>query len=75
VPAEQFELRSGADVLTDYQFGPKRIHHLFCSVCGTSSFTHGTMGGKVMYSINVRCLDDVDTSASTVSHYDGRSLA
>ncbi len=30
VKAPQFKLLKGEDALTDYQFGKKNIHHLFC---------------------------------------------
>jgi hypothetical protein len=74
VAADQFKLLSGADSLTDYQFNTKNIHHLFCSVCGIQSFATGTgRDGVPMYSINVRCLDDVDLSSLTVTKVDGKS--
>src|SRR6266568_2346176 len=41
VPAAQFELTAGADALTDYQWGKKKIHHLFCKRCGVRSFARG----------------------------------
>lgn len=34
VPPAQFNLLAGADAQTDYQFGKKTMHHLFCSTCG-----------------------------------------
>jgi hypothetical protein len=72
---EQFELLSGKDAVTDYQFNTMNIHHLFCSTCGVTSYTTGTgPGGKTMYAVNVRCLDDVDLSALPVKHFDGKSL-
>jgi hypothetical protein len=74
VPAEQFKLLSGSDALTDYQFNKHNIHHLFCSTCGLQSFSRGKRAdGTPMYSINVRCLDDVDISALEVKQVDGRS--
>ena len=64
VPADQFTLLSGEDALSDYQFGKKRIHHLFCSSCGIRSFGRGTgPDGRQMRAINVRCLDEVDIGA------------
>jgi hypothetical protein len=72
-PAEHFTLRSGEEVLTDYQFGKKNIHHLFCSTCGVRSFARGTMpDGTRMCAVNVRCLDDVDVSALKVTPVDGK---
>ncbi|HET7754920.1 MAG TPA: GFA family protein [Anaeromyxobacteraceae bacterium] len=74
-PAAQFELVSGADVLGDYQFGKKRIHHHFCSRCGVRSFARGAMpDGSPMVAVNVRCLDGVDLAAVPVQPFDGRSL-
>jgi hypothetical protein len=75
VAPEQFRLIAGGDQLTDYQFASKRIHHLFCRVCGIRSFARGTVpGGSEMVAINVRCLEGVDVSALPVRHFDGRSL-
>src|SRR5919204_6731021 len=74
-PIAQFKLVSGQDVLTDYQFGKKKIHHLFCEQCGVRSFARGVApdGGEVV-AVNVRCLDDVDAGALTLKSFDGRSL-
>jgi hypothetical protein len=75
VPAAQFVLRSGDDVLRDYQFAKKRIHHLFCSTCGVKSFARGTApDGGEMVAVNVRCLEGVDLESLTVKHFDGRRL-
>jgi hypothetical protein len=73
-PESRFELTSGADALTDYQFGKKRLHHLFCRHCGVRSFGRGTMpDGTAMVAVNVRCLDDVDLESVKTTPYDGRS--
>jgi hypothetical protein len=74
VPEEQFTLKSGEDVLTDYQFHKQVIHHLFCSVCGVRSFARGSQGGKVMFAINTRCLEGVEPEKLAVMHYDGASV-
>lgn len=75
VPATGFELLSGENELTDYQFGKKSIHHLFCRICGIRSFARGTMpDGTPMAAINVRCLDGVDAESLPVHRFDGRSL-
>lgn len=75
VPLSQFNLLSGADALSDYQFNKKIIHHLFCGTCGVAPFARGVgPGGVEMVAINVRCLDDVDLEALKVAPFDGKSL-
>jgi hypothetical protein len=75
VPARQLELLSGQDDLIDYQFGKKRIHHLFCRRCGIRSFARGTgPDGSEMAAVNVRCLDGVDLGAVPLRPFDGKNL-
>ena len=75
VPASQFTLLSGQDALTDYQFNKKKIHHLFCKVCGVKSFARGVAkDGSEMIAVNTRCLDDVDLAALKVKNYDGKHM-
>jgi hypothetical protein len=75
VPAPQFKLLKGEDVLADYQFGKKHLHHLFCPSCGIGSFSRGRApDGTDTFAINARCLDDVDVSALKRQPFDGRSL-
>ena len=74
VPETQFRLLSGQDVLTEYQFNKKVIHHLFCKLCGIESFARGVApNGEPMCSINVRCLDDVRLEALAPVDYDGKN--
>lgn len=74
VPADQITFQGEVDGLTDYQFGKKHIHHLFCPVCGVGSFSRGaTPDGRAMIAVNVRCLEVVDPSMLTLTSYDGRS--
>ena len=75
VGAQQFQLVSGKDSLSDYQFGKKAIHHLFCSGCGVESFARGTApDGSEMVAVNVRCLDGVDLASLTLTPFDGKHL-
>src|SRR5690554_3176818 len=61
IPRQQLKLLSGEEQLTDYQFGQKRIHHRFCSVCGVRSFGEGPgPEGQPWAMVNVRCLDGID---------------
>jgi hypothetical protein len=73
-PATRFTLLSGEDALTDYQFGKKRLHHLFCKRCGIRSFARGTgRDGAPVIAVNVRCLDGVELEKIPTQRYDGRS--
>jgi hypothetical protein len=75
VPDAGFKLLSGEGALTDYQFAKKNVHHLFCSTCGIRSFATGTgPGGKKMYMVSLRCLDDFDADALPIERFDGKSL-
>lgn len=74
VPASEFKLLSGEDVLKDYQFNRHLIHHKFCSNCGIKAFAQGvSRDGAETRAINVRCIDDVDLDALNVQTFDGKS--
>jgi hypothetical protein len=69
-------LLAGEAELADYQFGPQRIHHRFCRICGVRPF--GYVDGKngcTFYAINVAALDGVDPAElanAPVTYVDGR---
>ncbi len=75
IPREQLKVTSGEAQLTDYQFGKRRIHHHFCSVCGVRSYGEGPgPEGKSFAMVNVRCLDGVNVHELAIErHYDGRA--
>ncbi|HEY2733422.1 MAG TPA: GFA family protein, partial [Polyangiales bacterium] len=74
VPADQFQLLSGDDSLTDYQFNTNNVHHVFCKTCGVRSFAFGKgPGGSEMRAINVRCLEGVDPDQLSITKVDGKS--
>ncbi len=78
VKPDAFRLLAGHAELTEYQFGARRIHHLFCKHCGVRSFAWGDIpevGGRI-YAINVACLDDVgvdDLLSAPITYVDGRN--
>lgn len=76
VPRAQLRQLQGQDVLTDYQFGKRTIHHRFCSVCGIRCFGEGTgEEGTATAMVNVRCLDGVDVHELDVTQrFDGKNL-
>lgn len=76
LPADRLSAVAGEDKLTDYQFGKKAIHHVFCSICGVRPFGRGQGDdGSAWAMVNVRCLDGVDVHALPIKkQYDGKSL-
>jgi hypothetical protein len=72
VDPEDFELLSGAEVLTVYEFNTRVAKHRFCSVCGIHPFyTPRSHPDKI--DVNVRCLDGDAASGFGVGHFDGQN--
>jgi hypothetical protein len=72
VPPEQFELLSGQDELTTYQFNTRTAKHTFCRHCGIHSF-YVPRSDPDKIDVNVRSLDGVDLSCIQVTQFDGRN--
>ena len=72
VPESRFHLLSGADRLTSYSFNTGVARHLFCSVCGVKSF-YRPRSNPDGWSVNARCLDDVESLALDIRPFDGRN--
>ena len=74
VDQNQFNLISGKDNLSLYQFGTMRAKHYFCKHCGIHLFNNPrTYPEKV--SVNVNCIDDFDLEKEMpkVLKFDGRN--
>ena len=67
VPESDVRVLSGEDQLAEYQFGKRRIRHLFCKVCGVRPFARGQdPKGNGFYALRVNCLDGVDAGELAV---------
>jgi hypothetical protein len=60
IKPERFELLTGADDLSDYQFASRAVHHRFCRHCGVRLFSDGFVEaiGGAFVSISLATLDD-----------------
>ena len=72
VDKDKFKLLQGAENLQEYLINKKAIRHLFCKTCGVQSFAEGITFPKAC--INVRCLDEVNVDALTLTPFNGKDL-
>lgn len=77
VKPDAFRLLSGADALSDYQFGSMQGHNRFCATCGVRTHGEGDVPeiGGAFVSLNVACLDtlsDEEFAALPVTYFNGR---
>jgi hypothetical protein len=71
VPPECFELLSGKDDLTTYEFNTRTAKHTFCKHCGIHPF-YLPRSDPDKIDVNVRCLDDIDLTAIAPKLFDGK---
>ena len=71
VPPEQFELLSGKDDLSTYEFNTRTAKHTFCKTCGIHAF-YVPRSDPDKIDVNVRCIDDIDLSSLSIKTFDGR---
>jgi len=72
VSPEQFQLISGKDDLTSYEFNTKTAKHTLCRHCGIHPF-YVPRSDPDKIDVNVRCLDGVDLAAVAPKPFDGRN--
>jgi hypothetical protein len=78
IKPDAFRLLTDESALSDYQFGTKAGHHLFCRNCGVRSFARGyvkEIGGDYV-AVQLGSLDNVDPQeliAAAVRYADGRA--
>ena len=72
VPKSRFQLLSGEEALTTYQFNTDTAKHLFCSTCGVKSF-YVPRSHPEGFSVNARCLDPGTVTGMKIEKIDGRN--
>jgi hypothetical protein len=73
VPPGDFEVLSGEDDLTTYQFNTTTARHTFCRHCGIHAF-YVPRDDPDKISVNARCLDGVDPAELKATRFfDGRN--
>lgn len=71
VKRDAFTLHTPWKQLTSYRFGTRQAEHLFCATCGVASFYRPRSHPRD-FSVNARCVDDIDLDAIAKRPFDGR---
>jgi len=72
VPESRFRIMQGADRLASCAFNTGVAQHLFCATCGIKSF-YRPRSNPDGWSVNARCLDDVEALDIRIKPFDGRN--
>lgn len=72
VPRADLTLLTPWEALSEYRFNTGVARHLFCRTCGIKSF-YVPRSDPDRYSINVRCLQDVDGTTLERVPFDGQN--
>lgn len=76
VPYDRFRLLTNPNAVSSYFFGPHRIEHHHCGVCGCSPYSEADnpQTGERTAAINARCVPSVELEGLKVEWFDGASL-
>ena len=73
VPNDRFRLQDGSqEFLTTYTFGTGTAKHIFCKVCGITSF-YKQRGNPGEVALSVNCIDAGTISHVDVTEFDGKN--
>ena len=72
VGRDQFRLLTSDRELSSYRFNTGTAAHYFCRTCGNNSF-YVPRSHPDGFSVNVRCLDDVELGDLEIVDFDGRN--
>ena len=65
-----FRLVAGEDAISDYRFGTRVAHNLFCATCGISPFRRARSDPDKI-DINLRCVEGIDVDRLRLVRFDG----
>ena len=69
----EFAILQGEDQLRAYKFNTNVGTHYFCANCGIQTF-HNPRSAPEIYSVNVRCIDDINLDDITPKQVYGSKL-
>jgi len=71
--APQLEFTQGFAQLKSYLWQDKDLRHLFCPNCGVH-IGASPVSEKIKVRLNLGCIDNIDLSALSIRHFNGRDL-
>ena len=74
VHESKFQLLSGQEFLTEYQFNTKTARHYFCKTCGIYPF-HRKRVTPDNFGINVFCLHEFDPAGIPIRQAVGAAMS
>ncbi|KAJ7557724.1 hypothetical protein O6H91_04G007000 [Diphasiastrum complanatum] len=73
VPASDFKLEEGSEHwLTTYTFGTKQAQHIFCKVCGITSY-YIPRSNPDGVAVTVGCIDPGTIDIAEIREFDGQN--
>ncbi|SFD49341.1 GFA family protein [Pseudoalteromonas denitrificans] len=73
VDETQFQLQTGAQALSKYQFNTQTAEHFFCNTCGIYTH-HKPRTQKQTIAVNTACIDTLQLNKLVIKDIDGKSF-
>jgi hypothetical protein len=72
IDTQQLKLVTPWEKLSVYRWGTMLAKHHFCPVCGVP-VVRNPRANPAQFTVNVRCIDEVDLARLTHTYFDGRN--
>jgi hypothetical protein len=72
IDTQQLKLITPWEKLSVYRWGTMLAKHHFCPVCGVP-VVRNPRANPAQFTVNVRCIDEVDLARLTHTYFDGRN--